>query len=93
LTKKTNKRDVHVMSVSCCLGGQGCSPKLDSMGKSSSKHKGTEEVNFQFARRISHVATTALFGLNSTMHQSCMEVIMLEEKTTKPEAKSSPAFV
>src|SRR5260221_790913 len=57
--KKTNKRDVHLMSVSCCLGGQGRSPKLDSMCKSSSKHKVTEEVNFQFARRISHVATTA----------------------------------
>ena len=58
--KKTNKKDVHVMSVSCCLGGQGRSPKLDSMGKSSSKHTVTEEINFQFARRISHVATTGL---------------------------------
>jgi hypothetical protein len=48
------------MSVSCCLGGQGRSPKLDSLCKSSSKHKVTEEVNFQFARRISHVATTAI---------------------------------
>jgi flavin-dependent dehydrogenase len=50
----------HVMSVSCCLGGQGRAPKLDSMGKSSSKHKVTEEVNFQCVRRISHVATTRL---------------------------------
>ncbi len=56
--KKTDKRDVHVMLVSCCQGGQGRSPKLDSMRKSSPKHKVTEEVNFQFARRISHVAIT-----------------------------------
>src|SRR5258708_30879364 len=65
--KKTNKRDVHVMSVSCCLGGQGRSPKLDSMCKSSSKHKGTEEVNFQFARRISHIATTTLQRTNKAI--------------------------
>src|SRR5215470_1366905 len=50
------------MSVSCCLGGQGCSSKRDSRCKSSSKHKVTEEVNFQFARRISHVATGAMLA-------------------------------
>ena len=62
LEKVTNKRDVRVMTVSCCLGGQGRSPKLDSIGKSSSKHKVTEEINYQFARRISYVATTTDLG-------------------------------
>src|SRR5215472_1351138 len=60
LMKKTNKRDVRVVPVSCCLGEQGRSPKLDSMCKSLSKHKVSEEVNCQFARRISHVATTGM---------------------------------
>src|SRR5216683_7701286 len=40
--------------------GKGVPPELDSTCISSSKHDITEEVNSQFARRISHVASTGV---------------------------------
>jgi hypothetical protein len=40
--------------------GKGVPPELDSTCVSSSKHEITEEVNSQFARRISQVDSTAL---------------------------------
>jgi hypothetical protein len=56
--KETKKKDVRIIVSELLPGWARTFPKLDSMCISSSIRKVTEEVNYQFARRISHVATT-----------------------------------